>query len=148
VRCPAQGRHSGDRQLPLQRRREHRYHENWSARSDGRFAPTRGSSRSVGPEHRSGDGGAVSDARYEPVILGVMKTAISLTDTTFQRVESAAKRLGVSRSEFFARAAERWLNDLDDDQTTAAIDRAIAETSTDTAFTDAAATALAQSDRV
>jgi metal-responsive CopG/Arc/MetJ family transcriptional regulator len=77
-----------------------------------------------------------------------MKTAISLTDTTFQRVESAAKRLGVSRSEFFARAAERWLNDLDDDQTTAAIDRAIAETSTDTEFTDAAATALAQSDRV
>jgi metal-responsive CopG/Arc/MetJ family transcriptional regulator len=61
-----------------------------------------------------------------------MKTAISLTDTTFQRVESAARRLGVSRSEFFARAAERWLNDLDDDQTTAAIDRAIAETSTDT----------------
>jgi metal-responsive CopG/Arc/MetJ family transcriptional regulator len=77
-----------------------------------------------------------------------MKTAISLTDTTFQRVESAARRLGVSRSEFFARAAERWLNDLDDDQTTAAIDRAIAETSTDTEFTDAAATALAQSDRV
>jgi metal-responsive CopG/Arc/MetJ family transcriptional regulator len=77
-----------------------------------------------------------------------MKTAISLTDTTFQRVESAARRLGVSRSEFFARAAERWLNDLEDDQTTAAIDRAIAETSTDTEFTDAAATALAQSDRV
>jgi metal-responsive CopG/Arc/MetJ family transcriptional regulator len=77
-----------------------------------------------------------------------MKTAISLTDTTFQRVEGAARRLGVSRSEFFARAAERWLNDLDDDQTTAAIDRAIAETSTDTEFTDAAATALAQSDRV
>jgi metal-responsive CopG/Arc/MetJ family transcriptional regulator len=77
-----------------------------------------------------------------------MKTAISLTDTTFQRVESAARRLGVSRSEFFARAAERWLNDLEDDQTTAAIDRAIAETSTDTEFTDAAATALAQSDRL
>jgi metal-responsive CopG/Arc/MetJ family transcriptional regulator len=77
----------------------------------------------------------------------VVKTAISLPDTTFQRVENAARRLGVSRSEFFARAAERWLNDLDDDQTTAAIDRAIAETSTDTAFTDAAAAALAQSDR-
>jgi predicted DNA-binding protein len=96
----------------------------------------------------AGDGGAVSVVRYELVILGVIKTAISLTDTTFQRVESAARRLGVSRSEFFARAAERWLNDLEDDQTTAAIDRAIAETSTDTEFTDAAATALAQSDRV
>jgi metal-responsive CopG/Arc/MetJ family transcriptional regulator len=78
----------------------------------------------------------------------VVKTAISLPDTTFQRVESAARRLGVSRSEFFARAAERWLNDLDDDQTTAAIDQAIAGASTDTAFTDAAAAALAQSDRV
>lgn len=77
----------------------------------------------------------------------MVKTAISLPDTTFQRVENAARRLGVSRSEFFARAAERWLNDLDDDQTTAAIDRAIAETSTDTVFTDAAAAALAQPDR-
>jgi predicted DNA-binding protein len=112
------------------------------ARSPGSTSGSHSTETSVG------DRGAVSDARYEPVILGVMKTAISLSDTTFQRVESAARRLGVSRSEFFARAAERWLNDLDDDQTTAAIDRAIAETSTDTAFTDAAAAVLAQSDRV
>jgi predicted DNA-binding protein len=111
--------------------------------------PLRPSCREQQPARRCPDrgGGAVSDTRYELVILGVVKTAISLPDTTFQRVENAARRLGVSRSEFFARAAERWLNDLDDDQTTAAIDRAIAETSTDTAFTDAAAAALAQSDR-
>lgn len=41
-----------------------------------------------------------------------VKTAISLPDDTFQRVEAAAKRLGVSRSEFFARAAEHNRSDL------------------------------------
>ncbi len=76
-----------------------------------------------------------------------MKTAISLPDETFERVETAAKRLGVSRSEFFARAAERWLEDLDDGQTTDAINRAITEAPIDTTFTDAAAAALAQLDR-
>ncbi|MGI8712883.1 MAG: ribbon-helix-helix protein, CopG family [Solirubrobacteraceae bacterium] len=75
-----------------------------------------------------------------------MKTAISLPDATFARIETAAKRLGVSRSEFFARAAERWLDDLDDDQTTDAINRAIAEIPVDTAFTDAAAAVLADND--
>jgi predicted DNA-binding protein len=76
-----------------------------------------------------------------------MKTAISLSDETFERVEKAAQRLGVSRSVFFARAAERWLDDLDDDQTTGAINRAIAEVHTDSSFTDAAAAALLQYDR-
>jgi mRNA interferase MazF len=71
-----------------------------------------------------------------------MKTAISLPDETFERVERAAAKLGVSRSEFFARAAERWLDALDDDQTTAAIKRAIAGLPNDSAFTDAAAEAL------
>jgi len=71
-----------------------------------------------------------------------MKTAISLPDETFERVEAAAKRLGVSRSEFFARAAERWLDDLDDRQTTEAINCAIADLPSETAFTDAAAVAL------
>jgi metal-responsive CopG/Arc/MetJ family transcriptional regulator len=71
-----------------------------------------------------------------------MKTAISLPDETFARVEEAAKRLGVSRSEFFARAAERWLDDLDDDRTTDAINRALAGVEQDTAFVDAAADRL------
>lgn len=71
-----------------------------------------------------------------------MKTAISLPDETFHRVEDAAKRLGVSRSEFFARAAERWLEALEDDGTTEAINRAIAGAAADHAFTDAAAAAL------
>ena len=71
-----------------------------------------------------------------------MKTAISLPDQTFYRVERAARGLGVSRSEFFVRAAERWLNALEDGETTEAIDRVIAGLPDDHAFTDAAAAAL------
>jgi metal-responsive CopG/Arc/MetJ family transcriptional regulator len=72
-----------------------------------------------------------------------MKTAISVPDDTFQRVEEAAKRLGVSRSEFYARAAQSWLDALDDEDTTDAINRAIAGHPAEEAFTDAAAAALA-----
>jgi metal-responsive CopG/Arc/MetJ family transcriptional regulator len=71
-----------------------------------------------------------------------VKTAISLPDETFERVERAAAKLGVSRSEFFARAAERWLDALDDDTTTDAINRAIAGLDDDAAFANAAAAAL------
>jgi metal-responsive CopG/Arc/MetJ family transcriptional regulator len=77
-----------------------------------------------------------------------MKTAISLSDETFRRVDHAAKRLGVSRSELFARAAERWLDALENDGVTEAIDRAIAGLPPDHAFTDAAAAALASGDRI
>ena len=66
------------------------------------------------------------------------------SDETFRRVDRAAKRLGLSRSEFFARAAERWLDDLDDESTAAAIDRAIAGLPEDTAFTEAGAPALVE----
>jgi metal-responsive CopG/Arc/MetJ family transcriptional regulator len=76
-----------------------------------------------------------------------MKTAISLPDDTFQRVDRAAKRLGVSRSEFFVRAAERWLGNLDDDGTTKAINLAITGLTVDQAFTDAAGAALAAADQ-
>jgi metal-responsive CopG/Arc/MetJ family transcriptional regulator len=75
-----------------------------------------------------------------------MKTAISVPDDTFRRVDAAAKRLGVARSEFFARAAERWLESLDDDGATDAINRAIAALDPDHQFTDAAAAALASGD--
>jgi metal-responsive CopG/Arc/MetJ family transcriptional regulator len=71
-----------------------------------------------------------------------VKTAISVPDETFDRVERAAGRLGVSRSEFFARAAERWLDALEENETTEAINRAIEGIPDDTAFTDAAAAAL------
>lgn len=74
----------------------------------------------------------------------VMKTAISVPDATFERVERAADRLGVSRSEFFARAAERWLDSLEDDGTIDAINRAVGSGAADTAFTDVAAARLAE----
>jgi metal-responsive CopG/Arc/MetJ family transcriptional regulator len=75
-----------------------------------------------------------------------MKTAISVPDETFQRVEQAAKRLGVSRSEFYARAARSWLDALEDEDTTEAINLAVDEVQSDSAFTDAAAAALVAGD--
>ncbi len=54
-----------------------------------------------------------------------MKTAISVPDKTFDRVERLAKRLGMSRSEFFARAAARWADELESSDLTAAINNAI-----------------------
>ena len=71
-----------------------------------------------------------------------MKTAISVPDTTFARVARAAQRLGVSRSEFFARAAEQWLDILEEQSTTEAINQAIGGTDPDSAFTSTAAAAL------
>ena len=70
-----------------------------------------------------------------------MKTAISLSDETFYRVDRAAKRLGLSRSELFARAAENWLDTLEEDDVTEAINNAIAGLPEDHQFTDAAAAA-------
>jgi metal-responsive CopG/Arc/MetJ family transcriptional regulator len=75
-----------------------------------------------------------------------VKTAISVPDETFQRVEQAAKRLGVSRSEFYARAAQSWLDALEDQDTTDAINHVIEGLPDDAAFTNAAAAALAASD--
>jgi predicted DNA-binding protein len=86
-------------------------------------------------------------AWYDLVILCCVKTAISLSDETFRRVDRAAKRLGLSRSELFARAAENWLDDLEDDGVTEAINRAIAGLPDDHQFTDAAAAALAAGDQ-
>jgi metal-responsive CopG/Arc/MetJ family transcriptional regulator len=75
-----------------------------------------------------------------------MKTAISLPDDTFRRVEHAARRLGVSRSEFFARAAESWLAALEEESTTEAINSALQGTSVDQEFAGAAASMLVAGD--
>lgn len=56
--------------------------------------------------------------------LGV-KTAISVPDETFERVSRRAGALGVSRSEFFARAAQRYLDELDAQSLTTQIDSAL-----------------------
>ena len=54
----------------------------------------------------------------------------------------------MSRSELFARAAVNWLDALEDDGTTEAINLAIAELGADHEFTDTAAAALAAGDHL
>lgn len=54
-----------------------------------------------------------------------MKTAISLPDETFERATDRARRLGMSRSEFFARAAESYLDQLDSEVLTDRINEAL-----------------------
>ncbi|MGH3446603.1 MAG: hypothetical protein ACRDP4_03160 [Nocardioidaceae bacterium] len=54
-----------------------------------------------------------------------MKTAISVPDDTFVRASRRAEELGVSRSEFFARAANSYLDELDAHSVTDQIDAAL-----------------------
>ncbi|MGB0437592.1 MAG: antitoxin [Mycobacterium sp.] len=54
-----------------------------------------------------------------------MKTAISLSGETFDRVSRTASDLGMSRSEFFARAAQRYLDELGAQSLTGQIDNAL-----------------------
>ena len=60
-----------------------------------------------------------------PSYTADMKTAISLPDETFDRVAQRASDLGVSRSEFFARAAQRYLDELDAQSLSGQIDSAL-----------------------
>jgi hypothetical protein len=54
-----------------------------------------------------------------------MKTAISVPDDTFASVERWAAHLGLSRSEFYATAAARWLSEIESNGLTAAVDAAL-----------------------
>lgn len=54
-----------------------------------------------------------------------MKTAISVPAPTFEKVEQRAKALGVSRSEFYTRAAQRYLADLETQELSEQIDEAL-----------------------
>jgi metal-responsive CopG/Arc/MetJ family transcriptional regulator len=56
-----------------------------------------------------------------------VKTAISVPDDIFRAVEAQAKRLRVSRSEFFARAAAHLLARLEDEQLKASYDEAFGD---------------------
>lgn len=51
--------------------------------------------------------------RVIPGYTRVVKTAISVPDETFERATKRSGDLGMSRSEFFSRAAERYLDELD-----------------------------------
>jgi antitoxin MazE6 len=54
-----------------------------------------------------------------------MKTAISLPDDTFAQASRRAAELGISRSEFFARAARLYLDQLASQSLTQQIDEAL-----------------------
>jgi predicted transcriptional regulator len=53
-----------------------------------------------------------------------MKVAISIPDDVFQRVERAAKRRGISRSELLTEAAAAFLDEQRGREVTASYDRA------------------------
>ena len=54
-----------------------------------------------------------------------MKTAISVPDEIFEQASGQAAELGISRSEFFARAARRYLDELAAQSLTRQIDQAL-----------------------
>lgn len=67
-----------------------------------------------------------------------MKTAISVPNQTFERASRRATDLGMSRSEFFARAADRYLDELDAESVTSQINTALEHVDTpDEAAADA-----------
>ena len=68
-----------------------------------------------------------------------MKTAISLPDATYEAATRRAAELGISRSEFFAIAARRYLDELDSTSVTAQINDVL----TDAGADDSAALAVA-----
>jgi hypothetical protein len=55
-----------------------------------------------------------------------VKTAISVPDDTYERASKRARELGMSRSEFFSRAATHYLDELDSESVTQQIDQAVA----------------------
>jgi hypothetical protein len=60
-----------------------------------------------------------------PGYTRTVKTAISLPDDTYEQASSRAAELGISRSEFFARAARRYLDELASQSLTQQIDEAL-----------------------
>jgi metal-responsive CopG/Arc/MetJ family transcriptional regulator len=66
-----------------------------------------------------------------------VKTAISVPDETFEQATKQAAELGISRSEFFSRAAQRYLDELASRSLTEQVNEALAAAGDD----DSAATA-------
>jgi len=77
--------------------------------------------------------------RVIPGYTSGMKTAISLPDETYEQATREAAELGISRSEFFARAARRYIDDLARESLTQQIDEALDAAGSD----DSAAVAVA-----
>ena len=74
---------------------------------------------------------AICEHEVIPGYTSDMKTAISLPDATFERATEKSKELGISRSEFFARAAEVYLDELAGHSLTRQIDEALETAGTD-----------------
>jgi len=68
-----------------------------------------------------------------------MKTAISLPDETYEQATRQAAELGISRSEFMARAARSYLDQLNAHSLTRQIDDALRATQNDSGTAAAAA---------
>jgi metal-responsive CopG/Arc/MetJ family transcriptional regulator len=68
-----------------------------------------------------------------------VKTAISLPDDTYEQATRQAAELGISRSEFFARAARNYLDQLAAQSLTRQIDEALQASDDDSTATAAAA---------
>lgn len=98
--------------------------------SGGDLGP--GADRRTG-QHPAVAGRASRDGRchFLPGYTFAMKTAISVPDETFQRVERRAAELGVSRSQFYSTAAARYLEDLERMSLTAKINDALARAGDD-----------------
>lgn len=60
-----------------------------------------------------------------PSYTGLVKTAISLPAETYERATRMARELGLSRSAFFSRAAERYLQQLQDSALTREVNEAL-----------------------
>lgn len=57
------------------------------------------------------------------ILRCALKTAVSIPDPVFHQADQAAKRLGLSRSELYARAVSRFLHDQRNEGVTEALDR-------------------------
>ncbi|MDR1635247.1 MAG: ribbon-helix-helix domain-containing protein [Bifidobacteriaceae bacterium] len=64
----------------------------------------------------------------KPGYTGTVKTAISVPDDLFERFETAARRAGMSRSEFYREAAKAYADQLEGNEITAAMDAYIERT--------------------
>ena len=79
-------------------------------------------------EHRGGECARSEAASATVVIPGYtdgMKTAISLPDEIYEQATRQAAELGISRSEFMARAARSYLDQLAAHSLTQQIDQAL-----------------------
>ena len=65
------------------------------------------------------------DAEFIPIHTRGVKVAISVPDAVCQAADEMAAQMGVSRSQFFATAARRYLDELDARSLTGRIDEAL-----------------------